>query len=85
MPWQPSVPDEVPTLGYVVLDWITEMLAAPDHAEYVPFVPYREQEDFILAWYQLNPETGRRTVQPRRARAASRLGQVAVAGGGGVR
>ena len=46
--------------GYEVLDWITEMLAAPDHAEYVPFVPYREQEDFILAWYQLDPETGRR-------------------------
>src|SRR6185503_17485354 len=36
------------------------MLAAPDHADYVPFVPFREQEDFILAWYQLDPETGRR-------------------------
>jgi hypothetical protein len=60
VPWQPSVPDEIPTLGYEVLDWITEMLAAPDHADYVPFVPFREQEDFILAWYQLDPETGRR-------------------------
>ena len=74
MPWKPSVPDEVPTLGYVVLDWITEMLAAPDNADYAPFVPYREQEDFILAWYALNPVTGRRTVQPRRVRAASWLG-----------
>ncbi|WP_254661281.1 hypothetical protein [Gordonia sp. UCD-TK1] len=50
----------MPTLGYEVLDWISDMLAAPDRAEYEPFVPYREQEDFILRWYQLDPDTGRR-------------------------
>lgn len=60
MPWKPSVEGEVPTLGYEVLDWISEMLAAPDRADYEPFSPYREQEDFILRWYQLNPATGRR-------------------------
>lgn len=60
MPWKPSVEGEVPTLGYGVLDWISEMLAAPDRAEYEPFVPYREQEDFILRWYALDPTTGRR-------------------------
>lgn len=60
MPWRPSVPGEVPTLGYEVLDWITEMLAAPDREEYEPFRPYVEQEDFILRWYQLDPVTGRR-------------------------
>lgn len=60
MGWKPSVPGEVPTLGYVVLDWMTEMLAAPDRAEYEPFVPYIEQEDFILRWYALDPRTGRR-------------------------
>lgn len=58
--WKPSVPGEIPTLGYEILDWITEMLAAPDSTEYTPFVPYREQEDFILRWYALDPETGRR-------------------------
>lgn len=60
MPWKPSVPGEIPTLGYEVLDWITSALAAPDRAEYEPFVPYLEQEDFILRWYALDPVTGRR-------------------------
>lgn len=60
MPWKPSVPGEVPTLGYQVLDWVADMLAAPDREDYEPFTPYREQEDFILRWYQLDPATGRR-------------------------
>lgn len=60
MGWRPSVEGEVPTLGYQVLDWITDMLAAPDRGDYEPFIPYREQEDFILRWYELDPATGRR-------------------------
>ncbi|MEJ9078583.1 hypothetical protein WKY82_09195 [Gordonia malaquae] len=59
MPWKPSAPDEVPTLGWYALDWIAENLAAPAKMEYEPFVPYREQEDFILRWYEINPATGR--------------------------
>lgn len=59
MPWKPSEPGEVPTLGYYVLDWITENLAAPGKSEYEPFVPYLEQEDFILRWYEIDPFTGR--------------------------
>lgn len=59
MPWKPSTPDERPTLGYQVLDWMSEMLAAPAKADYEPFVPYREQEDFILRWYEIDPATGR--------------------------
>src|SRR5690242_14777525 len=59
MPWKPSEPFEVPTLGWDVLDWITEFLAAPGKAEYEPFRPYREQEDFILRWYEIDPKTGR--------------------------
>lgn len=59
IPWKPSVDGEVPTLGYVAIDWITEYLAAPDKPEYQPFVLYREQEDFVLRWYAIDPETGR--------------------------
>lgn len=59
MPWKPSEPGEVPTLGYYVLDWMTEMLAAPARGFYEPFMPYREQEDFILRWYEIDPTTGR--------------------------
>lgn len=59
MPWKPSEPGEVPTLGWYVLDWVAEMLAAPARGYYEPFVPYREQEDFILRWYEIDPRTGR--------------------------
>lgn len=59
MPWKPSEPDEVPTLGWYVLDWMREYLARPAVGEYEPFDPYREQEDFILRWYEIDPRTGR--------------------------
>lgn len=60
MPWKPSEPGEVPTLGHDVIDWISEFLAAPDRGEYEPFVLYPEQEDFVLRYYEINPLTGKR-------------------------
>lgn len=60
MPWKPTVPGEIPTLGYLAIQWIPEYLAAPDEAEYKPFQLYREQEDFVLAWYALHPDGRRR-------------------------
>lgn len=59
MPWIPSVEGEVPTLGWYVLDWMTEYLARPALGYYEPFVPYREQEDFILRFYEIDPVAGR--------------------------
>lgn len=60
MSWLPPEPGAVPTLGYDVIDWIAAYLAAPDRAQYEPFVLYPEQEDFVLRLYELNPVTGRR-------------------------
>lgn len=60
MPWIPSEPGEIPTLGWAVIDWISEYLAAPDRGEYEPFVLYPEQEDFVLRFYELDPRTCRR-------------------------
>jgi hypothetical protein len=60
MPWIPSSPGEVPTLGYYVIDWLAANLAAPDRADYEPLIPYGEQEDFALRFYELHPRTGRR-------------------------
>jgi hypothetical protein len=60
MPWKPSEPGEVPTLGWQAIDWITEYLAAPDRAEYEPFVLYPEQEDFVLRFYEIDPRLGKR-------------------------
>ncbi|MDX3324764.1 terminase [Streptomyces sp. ME02-6979-3A] len=50
----------MPTLGYDVIDWISEMLAAPDRGDYEPFLLYPEQEDFVLRYYELDPRTGKR-------------------------
>jgi hypothetical protein len=60
VPWKPSQPGERPTLGWLVLDWIEAYLAAPDRGEYEPFIPYAEQAAFLLAFYELDPRTGRR-------------------------
>jgi phage terminase large subunit-like protein len=60
MPWKPPEPGAVPTLGFEVIDWITDFLAAPDRGEYEPFVLYPEQEDFVLRYYEINPRTGKR-------------------------
>lgn len=59
MGWKPSVEGEVPTLGWYVLDWMHEYLARPAVGYYEPFTPYREQEDFILRFYEIDPLTGR--------------------------
>ena len=63
MPWKPARPGERPTLGYYALDWIITNLAAPDREFYVPFVPSREQGEFLLGFYELDPVTGRRFVR----------------------
>lgn len=38
-----------------MIDWIFENLAAPDKAQFEPFELYREQEDFVLRFYELDP------------------------------
>jgi hypothetical protein len=63
MPWRPSSPGEIPTLGFYALDWIGENLAAPDRQEYEPFVPTREQAEFTLRFYELDAVTGRRKIR----------------------
>lgn len=59
MPWKPSEPGEVPTLGWYLIDWFAENLAAPDSPDRAPLALTREQEDFVLRWYAIDPETGR--------------------------
>lgn len=61
MPWRgPSYEGELPTLGYLVLDWMGEMLAAPDRTESEPLILTREQAQFVLNFYAIDPRTGRR-------------------------
>lgn len=51
----PNQDGVMPTLGDAVIDWFYENLAAPDRAEYEPFVPTVEQADFIRAFYVVDP------------------------------
>lgn len=60
MPWRAPEPGAVPTLGFAVIDWITNFLAAPDKTEYEPFILYPEQERFVLRFYEIDPRSGRR-------------------------
>lgn len=58
--FKPDYPGEFPTLGFTVLEWMTEYLAAPDREEFEPLRLTREQSEFVLNWYRLDPVTGRR-------------------------
>lgn len=50
----------MPTLGKQVIGWMVDNLAAPDRSEYEPFYPTREQAQFILNFYALDPQSCRR-------------------------
>ena len=60
MGWKPEFPGEFPTLGYEVLDWMSDMLAMPDRADYEPFILTPEQANFILNYYRIDPVSGKR-------------------------
>lgn len=66
MPWRgPAYPGEVPTLGWGVLDWITEHLVVPDGPRRGdPLVLTDEQAGLVLRFYAVD-DRGRR--QFRRA------------------
>lgn len=63
MPWRPTEPGEVPTLGWLVIDWMTEYLARPELDGYEPFEPTREQAEFLLRFYEIDPVTDRRKIR----------------------
>lgn len=61
MPWRgPKYPGELPTLGHHVINWMHRYLATPDRAEYEPFTLTREQAQFVLNLYAIDPRTGQR-------------------------
>lgn len=57
MPWRgPEYEGEVPTLGYDVLDWISEYLIVPDGpAAGQPLELTGEQAQFVLNFYRVDP------------------------------
>lgn len=57
MPWRgPEYEGEVPTLGWDILDWLTEYLVVPDGpAAGEPLELTREQAQFVLNFYRVDP------------------------------
>lgn len=60
MGWKPEFEGEQPTLGWELLDWVSEMLAMPDRMDYEPFVLTPEQAQFFLDYYRIDPVSGKR-------------------------
>src|SRR6202022_1824353 len=54
----PEVDGEFPSLGWQLLDWWTAFLPSPRDAD-EPLVFTDEQARILVAWYTINPETGR--------------------------
>lgn len=60
MPWRPQDGELFPSLGWHVADQMAEYLASPASPEYTPFEVTREQLEFLVRLYELDPSTGRR-------------------------
>jgi len=60
MPWKPLDGEAFPSLGWHVADQMAEFLAAPARVEYEPFEVTREQLEFLVRLYELDPATGKR-------------------------
>ena len=63
MPFKPEFEGEVPTLGWLALDWISTFLAKPDSTYYEPLILTPEQAQFVLNYYRLDPVTGQRVIR----------------------
>lgn len=57
MPWRPDSPDEVPTLGYLVGEWIEEFCVVPDgELGGSPFLLTEEMWTFLAHHYRLRTD-----------------------------
>lgn len=65
MPWRgPDYPGEVPTLGWLVLDWMAEWLVVPDGPKAgEPLILTPDQAQFILDFYAIDLATGKRLIR----------------------
>lgn len=58
MPWKPEFPGELPTLGWQVLEWASDILPSP-RDENLPLTFTDEQARLLLEWYRIDPRTGK--------------------------
>lgn len=65
MSFRPRWEGQPCTLGFIVLAAMEELLASPDSSDYKPFIPTPEQAEFVLRFYEVDRETGRRRIYRR--------------------
>lgn len=59
MPWRgPEFEGEVPSLGWLLLEWWADFLPSPRDAE-APLIFTDEQARLLVDWYALDPKSGR--------------------------
>lgn len=58
MPWRPEFEGELPSLGWELLDWWSDLLPSPRDADQ-PLVFTDEQARLLVEWYRIDPRTGR--------------------------
>ena len=75
MPWRGAeFEGELPSLGWELLDWWADYLPSPrDPAESLVFTD--EQARILIAWYTLDPKTGRRIYRRGASRRAKGWGK----------
>lgn len=55
MPFVPQYDGELPTLGWIAAEWMQTYLARPETQDYEPLRLTREQIEFLLFFYELDP------------------------------
>lgn len=59
----PEYEGEFPTLGWYVIDWMIGNLAQPGRDDGAPFIPTKEQAEYLLRFYEVHPVTGKRVIR----------------------
>lgn len=84
MPWKPLGDEKFPSLGWHVADQMAEFLAAPARVEYEPFLVTREQLQFLVDLYEIDPSTGKRVKNQAVLQRSRGWGKSPVLGGVGI-
>src|SRR5574342_424267 len=75
MPWRgPAFEDDFPSLGWSLLDWLSEYLANPRDAS-TPLVFTDDQARILVEWYALHPVTGQYIYRRGASRRAKGCGK----------
>jgi len=75
MPWRgPSYEGEMPSLGWALLDWLSDVLPSPRDPA-APFEFTDEQAKLLVRWYSIHPVTGEYVYRRGQSRRSKGIGK----------